>query len=678
LRDFPKIFRGKTMKFDCIKLKNYRQYRDAFVDFSRTTEDANFVVIIGTTGSGKTNLLNSITWCLYGIEYNIREKSKALPKINLTAFDEMKEDDSSSVSVEIHMTADENEKLIFRRELFFKKVNGKPVKIPDFNSKAPDKSTFTLIRQIGNDMVPVDSPEFILNRLIPQSIEEYFFFDGERLNDYFIDTSGEAIKNAVFKISQLGLLDNLIKHLSKRKDDRLRRMSKASPQTKEVQESLDVWKRSHERAIEDLSRLRIDRDKANKNAKKFSDKLRTSQTVDVKQLEEERLGKIENVKRLKGRIADLEKKKLQFLVESAPSIFMQKPLRYINELIIDMGKSGKIPPEFQKTFVEGLLRSGVCICGTDLTAHKNCRENLEKSLEDYDVVDELSIFLTRLEGTINNIKSKVGKFDDRRIDHGRSIHDLELERKKDSERVNQIKELIKGTNIKQIVYWETKLQEWEKAKTELDKQIAVIEYQMKEYEKRIGNLERVLEKELRKEHKQEQLAITHDFCKEALSVAKSVRDGIMAEIKQELEQKTEEQFFALSWKSSDYKDVKIDDEYNVSVIHQSGLEGIGTLSAGEGALLALAFMAALNNVSGFNVPIVIDTPLGRIAGLPRRNIAKKLPNYLPNKQVTMLMTDTEYSDEVRDLLSKRVGMTYQIEFVEAPNGGIAKVIPVEH
>ena len=100
---------------------------------------------------------------------------------------------------------------------------------------------------------------------------------------------------------------------------------------------------------------------------------------------------------------------------------------------------------------------------------------------------------------------------------------------------------------------------------------------------------------------------------------------------------------------------------------------MGTLSAGERQVCALSFMAALNSVSGFEVPLVIDTPLARISSEPSRNIARNLPNYLQNKQVTLLVTEKEYTPEVKRELAHRVGKTYMINVVEKERGNLAEV-----
>ncbi len=73
------------------------------------------------------------------------------------------------------------------------------------------------------------------------------------------------------------------------------------------------------------------------------------------------------------------------------------------------------------------------------------------------------------------------------------------------------------------------------------------------------------------------------------------------------------------------------------------------LSAGEKQLLAIAFLWALARVSGHQLPVAIDTPLGRLDSSHRSNLIER---YFPSAshQVILLSTDTEIAEkEVKTL-----------------------------
>ena len=87
------------------------------------------------------------------------------------------------------------------------------------------------------------------------------------------------------------------------------------------------------------------------------------------------------------------------------------------------------------------------------------------------------------------------------------------------------------------------------------------------------------------------------------------------------------------------------------------------LSAGERQLLAVAMLWGLARVSGRRLPMVIDTPLGRLDSTHRRLIVER---YFPHAshQVLLLSTDEEIDQEMLGALAPAVGISYELRHDE--------------
>lgn len=99
-------------------------------------------------------------------------------------------------------------------------------------------------------------------------------------------------------------------------------------------------------------------------------------------------------------------------------------------------------------------------------------------------------------------------------------------------------------------------------------------------------------------------------------------------------------------------------------------------SAGENEIFVTALFAGLAEVSGYKIPLVVDTPLARLDKEHRKNLL----NYWcsdSNRQVILLSQDTEVDEKVMEDLKPHISKTYLLESIPI-GSGIYKTTGIEN
>lgn len=102
--------------------------------------------------------------------------------------------------------------------------------------------------------------------------------------------------------------------------------------------------------------------------------------------------------------------------------------------------------------------------------------------------------------------------------------------------------------------------------------------------------------------------------------------------------------------------------FNVSLSNEHGnVINKQKLSAGEKQIYAIAMLEALGRTSGRSLPIIIDTPLGRLDSKHRTNLVQ---NYFPtaSHQVILLSTDTEIDESYYSALSPEISHAFSVDY----------------
>lgn len=351
------------MKINYIKYHNYRCFKDLTIKFD-TTSIKNISLVMGVNGSGKTEMLFSFQWVLYGFNFkSMREKEETPYSLNSALHHKLEVDrhaNSVDCWVELSFTNKGVEYFVKRTETFMRRndIVTSNERVELSHTQANGERT---IPETNKDIV-----EELLSRIIPKSILEGITFDGERMKKLNIvgDQSIETIKNVISLVTNEKLFELCSGEIKDVNGDIRKEKMRISRQAGNVSaEELEKEIGELEYTIEEneisLHGIRINQEKVANKLEEISIKL--SELKDAEELEQKR----------KGLEKDLERVKKSF--DQNTDIFYKRLsdgyALVTDQLVGDVKQSIEnvdIPAGLTVEAVKSILKRPKCICGSDM------------------------------------------------------------------------------------------------------------------------------------------------------------------------------------------------------------------------------------------------------------------------------------------------------------------------
>ena len=630
------------MRIESIDIKNFRQHKDLHLEFPKT-KATDLHVIVASNGVGKTNMMNAIVWCFYGIEPNIDNNSSAsLPLCNMKALEEAKAngEDVAVVSVAIRVAAN-GESIIFTRSANVKVVT-------HFTQKPMFEVQVTNIAGDTSFLYGDEAVERV-NMYVPRRIRQYFFFDGEQLHNYFGPTQDTThVKDSIYEIAQINIITAAKEHLQKLIAEYRSTISRTNPKLKEISDRIAEKMTDKTNRENDIRELEDSNRDAEARIEYLNTMINGAESV------------VEDTQRFdanEARIKELEVEHQRMdanLVKLVRRYYLLLAMYRINKrtqsYIADKDTRGKLPPEVDIELLRSSLASHICaICNQPFSEDSNAVQHMNELLSRYEVSTDVSNKLSEIKNDVTRAVDDARGYKDAKTKILDALKRVEKELQELKVANERLRVKIRGcSSAQQVGDWIDERTQLKGAIKRNDQKIGSYREMIKNLDSEIADLKEQETKAINETKSLEEVKRCKAFAEDAQRIIASIESEIISDVKSEMETETMQLFENLIWKENTYGRIEFDDNFKLNLFSKgSDISCIETTSAAERELLALAFTIALHRVSGHDSPLFIDTPVGRVSDNNRINFAKTLVDVSTQKQIVLAFTPSEYSDEIK-------------------------------
>ena len=647
------------MKLNYLQLCNFRQFYGKTLQIKFASGERNTTVIYGNNGAGKTSLLNAFTWVLYE-KFTAAFASPEL-LVNQRAINEAETEQAVECWVELQFERD--------RQLYQIKRKCYATKNADRVQYSQTKLFMLVAGDDGRWYPPLEPPEDIIDRILPASLHQYFFFDGERIDGFFRQNQNSDIAEDTKELLGVKVLDRAIEHLKRAKrtfQEELRELGDA--QTKELLSQQIKLERESEtikqRNAEIIAKVtELERRKANLS----------QQLLEISGADEIQKHKLELLDRQKSLQQDIVRGKnslKKLLTNDAYLVFLPGIVDRFSNLLQTMRDRGQLSSGLKQEFIQQLLEQQRCLCGETLTPNSTAYNNVKSWLKKVEIknVEESAI---RLEAGVSRIESQSIDFWQQLDRQQEEIQHQYLELSRLETEIAKANQQLKGYPNRNTQQLQQNIEAIEDRLKKLILEQGEHNQQQSDRHQQLDQLNKAIAKHQLTENKQKLAQRRIETTEEASERLNEVRTRLERQFRLALEQKVREIFSFISF--TPYLP-KLGSNYQLTLVeNSSGVELPVAASTGENQILSLSFIGGIidrvrqwsqrHTLMGYDsstFPVVMDSPFGSLDRIYRRQVAKAIPQ-LAN-QLIILVTKTQWQGEVETETSPLIGEEYVLTY----------------
>ena len=656
------------MKLTSIKLCNFRSFYGKTPEITLAGGDVrNTTMIYGSNGAGKTSILNAFTWVLYEKFSAAFASTEQL--VNKRAIAESQPSQPVECWVEVGWEHEGNRYRATRGCRVYKNES-------DVIEAGKTQLKIQVAGDDGKWYFPLQQAEEIITQILPASLHQYFFFDGERIEEIVRSDNKAEISEAIRTFLGVEVIELSIKHLKDAKkslETELKHIGDA--ETKQLltqQEKLELEIATiNKRQIEITQELEYQQT----FKKEVSNKLRDLSAV--KELQERKQSLESQRDSLREELKKTRENLKKTISARGYTVLLSETTAKFREIFTDLKQKGELTAGISREFVNDLLNSGRCICGADLRegthTHFHVKNLMRKSGSS--TVEETAI---RMSAQVDEIDKQAVDFweeadrEQARIQQLReNLNQVELE-------LATIQEQLRKDPNEEISSLQKRLDEIEAKIDELNREQGANQQEVSHLKTDIDALIKQISKQKQNEEKQSLAQRRINATQDAIERLSEVKNRQENQFRLQLEQRVQEIFSDMSF--TPYVP-KISEKYELSLVENTtGIEAPVAASTGENQVLSLSFIASIiDKVRDWSekrkmimlpesstFPIVMDSPFGSLDVNSRRHIARTIPK-LAN-QLVVLVTKTQWRVEVEEEIADKVGKEYVLVYYSSkPN-----------